>query len=155
MLPFIDGRRRVVRSHETPPSVIHIYNPAARDYFTHFCIDWYEAKMQAYTIDIDGSLITIPSNYQIVIGDFHGGLDVIKPEEAIGREFDAIVFHKDFVPDSWQLRPMSVVNVSEKTFVTPRSAYPIPLGISENKAILTSERDIYAQLKYLTFGDIA
>ena len=152
ILPVIGEYGDKVKEATMQP--IHVFDLEKKEYFPYLASSWSKLKTTLYTIDIDGHTIHIPRDYHILIGDLDGGIDVIKPDELIGREFDALVFHKHFVPDFWQLLPMRVVDIQEGTIELPNvKKSPFPVVLSDKTALLVSESDIYSDIRTFSFSD--
>lgn len=132
-----------------------IYNIDKRDFFLIETDNWYEFKTDSYLVSIGMSIMHIPINYYIIIGDYDGGLDTITPAEIVGREFEAFVFNNDFENDSWVLEPIKIIGYEENSnFIIPETKFPYPVLISDKKAVLISEKEVYNKLKHLMFIDI-
>ena len=133
------------------------YDFKEQDFFISKEIAWYELCTDVYTLKIGNNTVDVPFNYNIVIGDFDGGLDIIKPTEILGRDFEAFVFNRTLEEGSWRLEEMKVVGMKEDVKLiypinTKGGAYPICLG--ENKSIIISHVDVYTHLKRMDFSDI-
>lgn len=131
------------------------YNINETDFFLKSSLKWYNLKTDVYVLKILEELIYVPANYYIIIGDYDKGLDTIKPLEIVGREFSVLTFSAQLKSNSWELHDLEPVGYEEDyNFVLPDVKAPFPIIVTEKKAILISEKDVYNRLKYLTFSDI-
>lgn len=131
------------------------FNLTKKDFFLKTTTKWYDFRTDAYHLEIAGNTIKVPNNYYILIGDYDVGLDTIKPEEIVGREFEAFVFNNDFEENSWTLESIKIVGYEENTsFIIPNVRFPIPIAISPRKCIIVSQKEMYNRIKYMTFPDI-
>lgn len=131
-----------------------IYKLSERDFITRppFGIECIVTDVMV--LDIGGMVVRLPENMHLLIGDFDGGLDVIRLDELIGRDFDAVVVNADFAEDSMQLMPIRVIGVERHEVRTPMVHSPYPVALGDNKAILVSTTDIYSDVSKLAFSDI-
>lgn len=131
------------------------YNIEDKDFYLNTPVFYNDLNTDAYVIEIGNNKVTIPSNFFVVIADFDGRLDNITPDEIIGREFQAFIFNTLLDYDSWRLEDMNVIDyIEDYEFVLPNISTPFPVAISDEHAIMLSERDIYSKLKKMTFSDI-
>ena len=132
-----------------------LYDLTKRDFFLRHYFSWHVLKSETYLLEIDHHVVRLPASFFMVIGDYDGGLDLVKPEEIVGRSFDVLTFKPDFTEDSWLLEPVRVIGYEdEHEFQIPFTNHPLPILISDTKAILVSANDVYNKIKNMSFADI-
>lgn len=126
------------------------------DFYLNTVNIWFAYTTEAYNIRWSGGEFTVPANYYITIGDIEGGLDTVKPEEVVGRDFDLFMFNRDLEPGSWTLEPFVITGYVEKfQFIFPHTNNPVPIIANDKKCMLVSGSDCYKKIRDLNFLDIA
>jgi hypothetical protein len=142
-------------TNESEGQRIWVYDIDERDFFFREVNNWFDLKADAYVLQIEDATFYVPLSYYILIGDYDVGLDVITPAEIVGRKFEAFVFNKNLEPDSWALDDIRVVGYDNNhSFILPDIKGLVPVAISNKKAIMICEKDVYNKLKNLSFADI-
>jgi len=120
-------------------------------------VSHWEMDTDTCDIQVGNHIVTLPVNFFIVIGDYETGLDCIKPEEIVGREFDVLTIGSKMERESWELEPMKVVGFTHQDKVLiphhkKKCMYPVYL--SDKKFILVAVKDIFHSIKTYGFNDI-
>lgn len=153
---FLDENYDQITSLKDHPSrLMWVFDVDKSDFFIRQYQVWYSLSTPTYHMRIAGVEIHIPANYNILIGDYDAGLDIITPNEIIGRNFDALSFHPKLISQSGSLTPIEVVGYTEEEhFLIPFTKNPTPIFISDKIAILVGNTDFYNKIKNLTFDEI-
>lgn len=130
------------------------YDVKDKDFYLKYKPSWQSIRTMGFEIMVDKGSTFIPSNFFVMIADVTGGLDWIKVDEIVTRPFEALVLTSDFQQDTWQILPINVVNVETMEFAFPYSKNAIPIDIGYNKAIMTSQIDLYSKMSSYGFTDI-
>lgn len=116
---------------------------------------WFMIHSDAYRISVGKYMIDLPVNHYLLIGDFDAGLDFIKMDEVIGRDFQVLTFNADLEPDSWQLVDLKILGIkTDFRTAYPQTKKPVAIHLGDNKAIMVSSVDAYSKMSELSFGDI-
>lgn len=125
------------------------------DFYLKCCNFWFTMKADAYRLQVGKDEVVLPANYFMLIADISGGLDAIKPDEIVGRDFDVLMFNRTLDEGSWTLEPVKVIGFEEDySYVYPEINSPFPVLVGENSAIMISQSDMYKKVKDLAFADI-
>lgn len=133
------------------------YNAQKRSFILTRIDTWSMIQSPAYIIGIGKYKITLPANHYLLIGDIDAGIDFIKMDEMLSREFDVFVFNSDMEPDSWTLQPLKILDYKQEVQVPyPQTKKPVAVSLSETdkRAIMVATVDPYSKMRELSFGDI-
>ena len=130
------------------------YNVKEKDFFLKYSPSWQKLTTTGFELYIDGGETIVPSGTFILIASLEGDLDLIKVDEIVSRPFEALVITNDFEHDTWQIMPITVTNVKLMDFYMPFSKNALPIDIKTNRAILTSQIDLYTKMSNYSFTDI-
>lgn len=125
------------------------------DFYLTTSLAWYNLKQPTYQLKIGNALLELPEDFFFLIGDVGVGLDSLKPEEMVGRGFDAFVFDRKIKTNSWSLQEVNVIGYKEESeLVFPRTKNPVVVGVGDRYAMLVSEINMYTKIKNKGFNDI-
>lgn len=131
------------------------YNPNKKKFVLTRQDQWTMIHSDAYTISIGKYTLDLPVNHYLTIGDFDGGIDFIRIDEVIGRDFQVFVFTTELEDDIWMLQDLKVKQLKKDIRVAyPQTKRPVAVHLGDNKAVLVSNIDQYSKMGDLSFGDI-
>lgn len=133
------------------------YSVKEQDFFLKSQPIWTGANLPAYRVRIGKNTTILPESYYVTIGDYDGGIDFIKMEEVVGREFEVIVFNKTLDADSWILEPLTIEGYEDNIQVNipyKNTKNPLPVALGNRYAILVSNVDLYSKMGSFSFADI-
>jgi len=130
--------------HTTPPH-----------FMLSYCEKWSMIFSPAYVLGIGKHQLILPVNFYLLIADLDAGIDWIRADEVIGRDFEVFTFASDLESDSWVLRDLKVLDrIDEVGIAYPHTKRPVVVNLGNNIACMVSIVDNYSKMNKLSFGDI-
>lgn len=139
------------RGDECLGSWILEYSHEKNDYFLNYRMLWNEIDSEIHVYKIGNSIIEIPSDFHIMIGDIYGELDWISSDELINRSVDVVILDRE--QKNWTLKKASFVAVKQGTVYWPKTKNIIPMNIDE-KILIMSDKDVYNRTKLMNIVDL-
>lgn len=131
------------------------YNPLKKRFILVRLDAWSMIQSPGYHVAIGKHKITIPVNHYVLIGDVDAGIDFIKMDEILSREFDVLTFSQNLEDDSWGLEPLKVLGYTEEmTLPYPQTKKPVAVHLGGERAIMVTTVDQYSKMGTLSFNDI-
>ncbi len=132
------------QEHTTPPHFMLSKNEK-----------WSMIFSPAYVVGIGKYKLILPVNFYLMIGDLDAGIDWIRIDEVIGRDFEVFTFASNLESDSWVLRDLRVLDrIDEIGVAYPHTKRPVVVHLGDNAAVMVSIVDNYSKMNKLSFGDI-
>lgn len=151
---LLDENYNAIKKVEKDRRHFWIYDADNKDFFLRSSAFWYENVTDAYKMKVGDGIVYVPSGTHIMIGDYGSELDFIKPEEIVGREFDAVTFDRDLSEGSWRLSPLQVIGYEkEYTCFYPVINSPVLVLAGEHRTMLVSTLDIYRKIRNHSYTD--